>query len=235
MKKIFLLIPLILLITGCRVKSNITINKDLTVKETINMTETSEYFNNRYKELPLTVIKSLLTSGKREETLIQNGYKYEFSNLEKTPSVLATKEYSSLEDFAKGTIFKNQFYDDIIITNNNNIISFKTSGIVPYDEENTELYDVEKCSITITLPFVVTSHNADNHDKKTNSYTWNFLDNNPREIELTFDKNKIYIYNIYMYISMFILFLIVVIIIIIILKMRKKNKINNKFGEWEES
>ena len=78
MKKIFLLIPLILLITGCRVKSNITINKDLTVKETINMTETSEYFNNRYKELPLTVIKSLLTSGKREETLIQNGYKYEF-------------------------------------------------------------------------------------------------------------------------------------------------------------
>ena len=72
MKKIFLLIPLILLITGCRVKSNITINKDLTVKETINMTETSEYFNNRYKELPLTVIKSLLTSGKREETLIKN-------------------------------------------------------------------------------------------------------------------------------------------------------------------
>ena len=41
MKKIFLLIPLILLITGCRVKSNITINKYLTVKETINMTETS--------------------------------------------------------------------------------------------------------------------------------------------------------------------------------------------------
>ena len=231
MKKILLLVPLMLLITGCRVKSNIIINKDLTVKETINMTETSEYFNIRYKELPSTVIKSLLTSGKREETLIKNGYKYEFSNLEKTPSVLATKEYSSLEEFAKNTIFKNQFYDDIIITINNNIISFKTSDVIPYDEENTELYDVEKCSVTITLPFVVTSHNADNYEKISNSYTWNFSGDNPKKLELSFDKNKIYIYNIYMYISMFILFLIVVIIIIIILKMRKKNQINNSFCE----
>lgn len=232
MKKIFLLVPLMLLITGCRVNSNITINKDLTVKETINMTETSEYFSNRYKELPSTVIKSLLTSGKREETLIQNGYKYEFSNLENIPSVLATKEYSSLEEFAKGTIFKNQFYEDIIITTTNNIISFKTSEIVPYDEENTELYDVEKCSVTITLPFVVISHNADSHDKKNNTYTWNInKDTTDKKIELSFDKNKIYIYNIYMYISMFILFLIVVIIIIIVLKMRKKNKVNNSFSE----
>lgn len=231
MKKIFLLIPLILLITGCRVKSNITINKDLTVKETINMTETSEYFNNRYKELPLTVIKSLLTSGKREETLIKNGYKYEFSNFEKTPSVLATKEYSSLEDFAKGTIFKNQFYDNIIITSDNSIISFKTSGIVPYDEENTELYDVDKCSITITLPFVVTSHNADNHDKKTNSYTWNFSSSSPETIEFSFDKNKIYVYNLFMYLSIFILILLAITIIIIVIKFKKKNQVNNKFND----
>ena len=75
---------------------------------------------------------------------------------------------------------------------------------------------------------------CDKHYKQYKKYG-KFLDNNPREMELTFDKNKIYIYNIYMYISMFILFLIVVIIIIIILKMRERNKINNKFGEWEES
>ena len=106
MKKYLILIPLILLVTGCKVQSNIIINKDLTVKEMVNMTETSEYFNNRYKELPLTVIKSLLSSGKREETLRQNGYEYEISELDNTPSVLATKNYSSLEEFANNTIFK---------------------------------------------------------------------------------------------------------------------------------
>ena len=107
---------------------------------------------------------------KQFETLRQNGYEYEISELDNTPSVLATKNYSSLEEFANNTIFKEQFYKNIIITNNNNIISFKTGEIIPYDEENIELYNVENCSVTITVPFVVTFHNADKYNKKkTNS------------------------------------------------------------------
>ena len=231
MKKYLILIPLILLVTGCKVQSNIIINKDLTVKEMVNMTETSEYFNNRYKELPLTVIKSLLSSGKREETLRQNGYEYEISELDNTPSVLATKNYSSLEEFANNTIFKEQFYKNIIITNNNNIISFKTGEIIPYDEENIEVYNVENCSVTITVPFVVTSHNADKYNKKTNSYTWNFSSTSPETIEFSFDKNKIYVYNLFMYLSIFILILLAITIIIIVIKFKKKNQVNNKFND----
>ena len=76
MKKILFLIPMLLIITGCSVTDNITITKDLTVEEKINMAESSEFFASRYKELPITVIKSILDTGNRKNTLIENGYSY---------------------------------------------------------------------------------------------------------------------------------------------------------------
>lgn len=229
MKKILFLLPLIFLITGCRVNYKLEINKDLTVTEKINMSESAEFFSNRYKELPKTVIDSLFNSGNRKQTLIDNNYEYEDSKINNYPAILATKHYSSLEDFSQNTIFKKEFFNSVTTKIDNNLVTFEATDLVEYDTEDVDVYEVSGCNISIKIPYVVINNNADSYDAKTNTYTWKISSEKPKEIKITFDKNKIYVYNIVMYISIFILALIILIIIILVLKMRNKNKINNDF------
>ena len=228
MKKILLLIPLIFLITGCRVDYKIEINKDLSVVEQINMTETSETFSRRYKEFDKTVLNSIFNSGNRKETLTDNNYQYEESTMSSYPSILATKTYSSLDEFSKNTIFKDEFFGSVATTTEGSLITFIANDLIEYDSENIDLYDVSECVVSITLPYVVSSNNADSYDKKTNTYKWKLSSQEPKEIKITFDKNKIYVYNVFMYISLFIIILILLVLIIIGFKMHKKNVFNNK-------
>lgn len=229
MKKLLLLIPLILLVTGCRVDYKIEINKDLSVVEQVNMSESAEYFSSRYKEFPKTILDSIFNSGNRKQMLIDNDYQYDDSTMYAYPSILATKNYSSLDEFSRKTIFKDEFFGSVTTKTEGNLVTFEATDLIEYDPENTELYDVSDCNVSITLPYTVTNTNADSHDIKTNTYKWKISSEKPKEIKITFDKNKIYVYNIVMYISMFILALIILAIIILTLKMRKKNRINNNF------
>ena len=230
MKKILFLIPMLLIITGCSVTDNITITKDLTVEEKINMAESSEFFASRYKELPITVIKSILDTGNRKNTLIENGYSYEIVENNAYPSVDATKKYNSLEEFANSSIFNKQLYKNITVTENNGLITLHASDIIFQDEFDQEIYTFDICSISITLPYVVEDNNANTFYKKTNTYTWNFKKDEIRDITLTFNKNKIYVYDLARYISYLILVLVIIAIIVIIVKMYKKNKFNNQIS-----
>ena len=231
MKKIFILVLGLFLITGCDVTSNITINKDLKVKEEVRMTGTTEFFNNYFKNLPITIVKDMLNTNNRSETLTKNGYSYIIDNKEKYPAVIATKEYQELDEFTSKTIFKEQYFTNFETITNDNLITIKATGFKPYDQD-PEYYAISKFSLNIKLPFVVTDSNADSVDKSTNTYTWKInLDTKEKEIKLTFDKNKIYIYNISIYISILILIIFSVIIGVVIYKLIKKNKTNNKIYE----
>ena len=59
MKKWLLLIISIFLITGCKVEYNITINDNLSVSESVNMTGTDDFFDVYYKTLRINVIKMI--------------------------------------------------------------------------------------------------------------------------------------------------------------------------------
>ena len=139
------------------------------------------------------------------------------------------KSYSSLQDFSKNTIFKDQFYQNVTTTINESLVTFEAKDPVVYDEGNPDLYDVTKCSVTIKLPFKVIEHNADVYSLKNNTYTWNISNNNVKDIKLVFDKDKIHVYNFMMYISIVILILIILILIFIVIKLKNKNKTNNQF------
>lgn len=229
MKKILILIPLIFLVTGCRVNYNLEINKDLTVTEQVKMTESPDYFENRYKELPKTVIDSILNSGSRKQILLDNDYDISDTKMNSYPAILATKTYNSLENYSKNTIFKDEFFKSFNIKENDNQITFEATDLVEYDSENVDLYDVAGCTISIKVPFVVTNSNADKHNRVTNTYTWTLSSENPKEIKITFAKNKLYVYNILTYISIFIIIVIILVIFIVVLRMNKKNKMNNNF------
>jgi len=232
MKKIILLLFVTFFITGCNVSSNITINKDLSVKEEVLMTGTTEYFNNYYKSTPINVINTMLETGRRREILSKNGYNYYIDKNYTYPVVVATKEYKTINDFVNKTIFKEQYFSDLIYSKNENIITIKSGDFIRYSPDDIERYDISKFSLNIKIPYVAINNNADSYNPKTNTYTWEIdKDTLDKEIILEFDQNRIYIYNLIMYISIFVLIALIVTLIIIYRNIVVKNKVNNKIND----
>lgn len=224
MKRIIILLSIIFLLTGCTVKENIKINKDLSVEEKIEMHESRDFFNSRYKMLPINIVKDILYSNDRDKVLKENGYDFKIENNSNYPYVIANKKYSTIEDFTNNTIFKNQYFNNVVTSNNNNLISINASDFILHDEQDVNYYYVDNLYINITLPYVVTDNNADKYKASTNTYTWIINDKTEnKEIKLTFDKNRLYIYNLGLYISIGIALGLIVIGIYIIFKLRKKN------------
>lgn len=231
-KKILLLIIIPFILTGCAsVNYNITIDNNLTVLEEATITGTTEYFNIFNKNYPKTIvlewyedsdIQSILNNNNYEHELIEKGVYY--------PSVFVKKTYTSLEEYTTNTIFNNQVFEDILITNNDDLITINTVKFLPRREDETDQgYNIDNLSITISLPFKVSDHNADTYSEKNNTYTWYIdSDTTEKEINLTFNKNKIYVYNFSKYVSLFLIIILVLVLIYLIRKIILKNKLNNK-------
>ena len=230
-KKIIFVIVLCFLITGCAsVDYNINIQKDLTVIEEVNISATKDYFDNFYMNLPITIVNEAYNSFWMD-SVKENNYKYELrKNNRPYPSVYVSKKYNSLAEWSDKTIFKNQSFEDVVISNKENLMTIKSINFLPYVDDQTDIrFSISDLVINIKLPYVVTNSNADKINERTNTYTW--LINEKTEdkvIDITFDKTKIYVYNYYMYISLLILILIIIVLIIIIIRYRIKNKTNNK-------
>ncbi len=233
-KNIILVLIIIFGLTGCAdVTYNIDINKDLKVSEEVFITGTEDYFNNFYKNLPITIVKEFYDDSEQIKPLKNANYTYELKSVDvKYPGVFAKKSYSSIDDYVNNTIFKGQSFSNIKSDIKDNLVNINVSGFIPYDEDVTYGYPVSRLIIKIKLPFVVTENNADSVDKKDNIYTWNIdSTTTDKEIKLTFDKNKIYVYNVIMYISILILIIICIIIGIVSYKIYRKNKLNNRIYE----
>ena len=232
MKKKILILLIPLLLTGCAsVNYELDIDKNINVSEKVKITATSDFFNIYYKNLPITIVKEFYNDSDIQNKLNSNNYKHEINQKNaKYPEVIISKEYKSLEEYSQNTIFKNQVFENVIITTNDNLITLQTVNFKKYTtDDDSDSYPVSKLAISIKSPYVVVENNADKHDKKTNAYIW-LVDSSTenKEIKITFDKNKIYIYNIIMYISLFVIILIILTMIIIGFKMHKKNVINNE-------
>lgn len=232
MKKKILILLIPFLLTGCAsVNYELDIDKNINVSEKVKITATSDFFNIYYKNLPITIVKEFYNDSDIQNKLNSNNYKHEINQKNaKYPEVIVSKEYKSLEEYSQNTIFKNQVFENVIITTNDNLITLQTVNFKKYTtDDDSDSYPVSKLAISIKSPYVVVENNADKHDKKTNAYIW-LVDSSTenKEIKITFDKNKIYIYNIVMYISLFVIILIILTMIIIGFKMHKKNVINNE-------
>ena len=233
MKKIvILLIPFLL--TGCvSAKYNLNIESDLSIKEEINISATKEYFNDFYMDFPLTMVKEAYNNTELMSPIKQNGYSYELKEDNVPyPSVFVSKKYETLTSYSTDTIFKGQLFQEIFVTEDNNLITLKTSDFTPYAPDDSDgdmnKFPISDCEITIKLPFIATENNADKYDAKTNTYTWVInKKTKDKEINITFDKTRIYIYNLVFYISIGILFVLIGIGIYFGLRIKNKNKYNN--------
>lgn len=229
MKKNIILFLIIILLTGCSVKEKIYINKDLSVKEEISMSGTKQFFDTRYKMLPINVIKDILYSNDRNKILEQNLYEYKIETTSNYPSVIAKKTYANLNNFTETTIFKKQYFNNFKVISNDNLITISATDYIKYEQGDLERYPISSCMISIKIPFVAIDNNADKYDARTNTYSWYINDKtNDKEIKLTFDKTKIYIYNLVLYISILIVIILIIIGIRFIFKIKNQNKKVNR-------
>ncbi len=163
MKKTKILSSLIMvfLLTGCTVKTNITINKDLSVKEEIHMSQPQDFFDGYYKSSPNNIIEMLLNTKDRKETLISNNYSYEKKITDSFKGVIAERNYISLEDYVNNSFSSKQVFLDFKYNEFENIVTIKANNFWKPEEDDPERYFYNNLNINISLPFVVTDSNAD--------------------------------------------------------------------------
>lgn len=232
MKRIrkLLLVLIILLLTGCSVQYDLTINKDGTVHEKVVASE----ITNRMKT----------KTGLNEKQSVD--YLYDMFNREGLRTHLARKidgevtkatvtgSHKSVKAFTKNfnsDIVEKATYSekDGIVTltmNQSKVLATNTSRSMVYDD----------IVINITVPYKVVDHNADVHERKL--YTWRInKDEDLKKIKISYKKDELVdtkIFNFgkfkfslsyqFMVISSIIL-IIAVIVFIVFINNKKNNRI----------
>ena len=230
LKKSIILLLMMFLVTGCAsVDYELNIDKDLMVTENVNISATKEYFDSFYMNFPITIVTENYNS-EWINPLKENNYSTEIKkNNIPYPSVFASKKYSDLKEYSSNMVFKNQVFTDINVLEKDNLITLKTIDFLPYTEDETDTrFPISKLKVDIKVPFVVTNNNADSINRRTNTYTWNInKETDEKEINITFDKTRTYVYNLSWYISLGIIIIIVIVAVILIIRAVRKNKLNN--------
>lgn len=192
MKKVFLLVICLLILTGCSAEYNLSIDKDLKVKEEVDIYESDSYFDEFYLDTHSTIINRTLTIENEEgisnkQLLENNNYNYKFT----ANGINAIKTYNSIKDYINNTIFKNQPFKTIEYVENNGLITVTAKDFVEYDPECIGQYDVEFYKINLKSEYQIINSNANYVEENKGSCYW-IIDSNrePFELSFTIDTNN---------------------------------------------
>lgn len=167
--KIFIFLCSILLLSGCSVEYNLTLNDDLTVSEKVVATERTKRMEALTKQKGEQAVNYLYNMFKRDDENITLTSREDDYNTYAT----AITSYEDINDYASK--FSSDVFDNVNVTKDGNIITFSTEQkeLLSSDTNYSLLYD--DITVNVTIPFEVTSNNA---DKVTgNTYTWNIKKN----------------------------------------------------------
>ncbi len=223
MKRIVILAVCILLITGCSVKYNLTINEDLSITEGASLTGTQDFFDLYYKSTKTNVLQFFLDIYK--EILDEYHYEYKIVNSE-TPYVAISKKYNTINDFINESKLFNGYFDEVKYTEDGKIKRIETVGFNPNNPSDPDRFDIQKQEIIIKCPFVIKDNNAKRIDKKTNTLYYE-LDEKNNKIIIEFDSSKKFNANMELIQILVICAVILVGAWVVILINKNKNKKNN--------
>lgn len=167
--KIFIFLCSILLLSGCSVEYNLTLNDDLTVSEKVVAIERTKRMEALTKQKGEQAVNYLYNMFKRDDEDITLTSRDDDYNTYAT----AITSYEDINDYASK--FSSDVFDNVNVTKDGNIITFSTEQkeLLSSDTNYSLLYD--DITVNVTIPFEVTSNNA---DKVTgNTYTWNIKKN----------------------------------------------------------
>ena len=179
-----LIICLLFLLCGCSVEYDLSINKDLTVSESVTAKEITNRMNSRTGLDTDSSVNYLYNMFKRE------GLDTTISKVESDNETIATVNgyHNSLEDYASN--FSSDVFKKADISTNGDIVSlsFDQTKALLSNSPRTLVYD--EILVKIEVPFKVIEHNADSVNK--NTYTWNIKkDKTLKNIKISFDKKQV--------------------------------------------
>ena len=190
MKKILILISFLLILSGCTVNYNITIDED-NIKEDINVidnitsTRTREdiisFYNSWY---PVYMYDGIIND---YSTKLDDAIYYNKSNLiDNGDNLIYTFSYNhKIDDYSKNTIWNLYLI--------NNYLTNSSSKISIYSGKGMQLFNksaITNLNINITTDLEVLEHNADK--VSNNTYTWEYnLDNfRSKSVKLVLNKEE---------------------------------------------
>lgn len=181
--KIFIFLCLVLLLSGCSVEYDLTLNDDLTVSEKVVATEKTKRMEALTKQKGKQAVNYLYDMFKR------NGEDITLTSREDDYNTYATAitSHKDINDYASK--FSSDVFDNVNVTKDGNIITFSAEQkeLLSSDTNYSLLYD--DITVNITIPFEVTSNNADKVNG--NTYTWNIKkDSDYKTIEFSYKEGN---------------------------------------------
>ena len=222
MKKIFVLLGFILVLTGCTVSYNVEISSDLKVTEKVFLEASQELYDAHYRTTKNKVLEELLAMYKDE--LDNNDYKTEIIKGEK-PYVQLEKEYQDIEGYLNGSKLFNDYFDKINYHKDGNIITIETEGFNPNEEENPDRFYLNKLDIVIKCAYNVIDSNATNYDKKNNEYHF-IINENDQDFKILFkfDASSPFVSNLDLYVLAILLVFLTIGAWVFVVKKKKENR-----------
>lgn len=230
-KKILLLL-IILLVSGCTVNYNLTINPDSSINLTITASENTNTLKVRTNLEEKEAVNYFYNEYKNPDVNSEMNY---VSNGDSTTATIRAS-FSNIEDYIYD--YQSDIFDKPIVSSTGDIVKFNFSQMIPLDKSlvNSLIYD--SIVVNIKIPFKVISNNADSIDEEYNIYSWNInKDGKLKTIEFEYDKSQLNTKdndddfkfgNISLQYHHIVIIGLVIIIVVITLIVAIKNKKNNK-------
>lgn len=181
LKKIVLLLPLLLLVTGCGSTYEIEFTQNDTIKDTISIFEDNDKVERFSKKDEEDFLNKLLDFERGYEH-----YKRELYTTEEITGYKYTYDFTYEEYDAMSQLRK--CYEDLTLNVTDDKIELKTKGEFLCATYHNEMPYME---ITIKSDYKIKDSNANTQD--SNTATWKITKNNYKNtpIEITFDKNDV--------------------------------------------
>ncbi|MBE6159642.1 MAG: hypothetical protein E7157_01185 [Lactobacillales bacterium] len=183
-----------LLLTGCTVDYNVEIKNDNTVNENIMLNGQKVNSNKEFQKIKKEIKNQI------SNTLNKYEYQYNIKN-ENNSVVVEINKNSNFEILLSNSLY-NEFFEDYELFVNKGIKTFKNTGTnylaelfvtKNYEQDLKVEKEVDVLNVNIKFENIVTEHNADKYDEKTNTYTWIFTENDiQKTINFSYDTDQLF-------------------------------------------
>jgi hypothetical protein len=187
--KVFFLICSIFLLSGCTLNYEINIDKNNVVNENISIVETKNKLST-YTLDAEQYVQDSLDIFKEDEKYFS--YSLSTKNDNDNYYGVANRKYLDLENFKNNSIIISEMFSEVIVSNNNGIITFEMNpkdNFEYFNEDSQNYALIDEVNIKVYVPYETISNNADKIED--NVYIWNIKkDENLQNIHIKYDTNK---------------------------------------------
>jgi hypothetical protein len=190
---IIFLMAIVILLSGCHAECNLYIQKDDSLVQTTTLLEDNDVITDYAPDVRL-FIDTNISQNETNGTIKSDDY-VDVITGNKESGASITSAYNNFDLFKQTTILKNNFYSDMKMTTTGDLVNLRFDSIASeyalFNKSSDGPALLKKFDLKITVPYEVTSNDADEVDTIKNIYTWHYDKLTLyKDVNLTYDKSK---------------------------------------------